>query len=54
LSIYEEWSSERPRQITNPEKFKNTPFVELWEEAITIKVKLDGSIKDQLQDRQYG
>lgn len=54
LVIYEEGSSERPRQITSPEKFKNTPFDELWEEAITVKVKLDRSIKDQLQDRQYG
>jgi hypothetical protein len=53
LVIYQEDSSERPRQITSPEKFKNTPFDELWEEVTTIKVKLDRSIKDQLQDRQY-
>jgi hypothetical protein len=54
LVIYEEGSSERPRQITSPEKFKNTPFDELWEEVTTIKVKLDRSIEDQLEDRQYG
>jgi hypothetical protein len=54
LSIYEEGSSEKPRQITDPEKFKGTPFDDLWNEATTIKVKLDRSIKDQLQDRQYG
>jgi hypothetical protein len=54
LAIYEEGSSEKPRQITNHEKFKSTPFDELWTEATTIKVKLDRSIKDQLQDRQYG
>lgn len=51
LSIYEEGSSEGPRQITNVEKFKNTPFDELWNEAITIKVKLDRSIKDQLEEQ---
>jgi hypothetical protein len=33
LSIFEEGSSEKPRQITNPEKFKSTPFDELWNEA---------------------
>jgi hypothetical protein len=38
LVIYEEGPSERPRQITSVEKFKNTPFDELWEEATTIKV----------------
>jgi hypothetical protein len=54
LSIFEEGSSEKPRQITDPEKFKSTPFDDLWNEATTIKVKLDRSIKDQLQDRQYG
>jgi hypothetical protein len=44
----------KPRQITEPERFKNTPFDELWQEAITINVKLDRDIKDRLQDRQYG
>lgn len=53
LSIYE-GSSEKPIQITDRKKFKTTPFDELWNEATTIKVKLDRSIKDQLQDRQYG
>ena len=51
LSIYEEGSSEGPRQITNVEKFKNTLFDELWNKAITIKVKLDRSIKDQLEEQ---
>jgi hypothetical protein len=54
LAIYEEGSSEKPRQITDPEKFKSTPFDDLWNEATIIKVKLDRSIKDQQQDRQYG
>jgi hypothetical protein len=54
LSIFEEGSSEKPRQITDPEKFKSTPFDDLWNEATTLKVKLDRSIKDQLDERQYG
>jgi hypothetical protein len=54
LAIYEEGSSEKPRQITNQEKFKSTPFDEPRTEATTIKVKLDRGIKDQLQYRQYG
>jgi hypothetical protein len=54
LAIFEEGSSEKPRQITDPEKFKSTPFEELWNEATTIKVKVDRSIKDQLDDRRYG
>jgi hypothetical protein len=51
LVIYEEGSSEKPRQITSVEQFKSTPFDELWEEAITVKVKLDRSIKDQLEQQ---
>jgi hypothetical protein len=34
--------------------FKNRQFDELWEWAITPKFSLDRSVKDQLQDRQYG
>jgi hypothetical protein len=40
----------------NHEDFKNRPFDELWEWAITPRSSLDRSVKDQLQlqDRQYG
>jgi hypothetical protein len=50
LSIYEEGSSEGPRQITNTEKFKNIPFDYLWTEAITPRFKLDRNYGDNLQD----
>jgi hypothetical protein len=50
LSIYEEGSSEGPRQITNTEKFKNIPFDYLWTEAITPRFKFDRNYGDNLQD----
>ena len=34
--------------------FKNRHFDELWEWATTPRFSLDRSVKDQLQDRQYG
>ena len=38
----------------NFEHFKTRPFDELWSMITTLKYKLDRSINDQLQDRQYG
>src|SRR5215208_8258797 len=49
LTILEEGSTERPRQITNHEKFRNTPFEDLWVDATTPKFKLDRSYKDNLE-----
>lgn len=54
LVIKNEGTDQSPRQITNHEDFKNRPFDELWEWAITPKFSLDRSVKDKLQDRQYG
>jgi hypothetical protein len=54
LIIKNEGSDQSPRQITNHEDFKNRPFDELWDWAITLKFSLDRSVKDQLQDIQYG
>ena len=41
------------RGIERYEDFKK-PFDELWEWAITPRFSLDRSVKDQLQERQYG
>ena len=49
LVILEEGSSEAPRLIINPEKFKNTPFEDLWQEAITPRYKLDRRYGDTLE-----
>ncbi|CAN5378351.1 hypothetical protein BH18THE2_BH18THE2_25250 [soil metagenome] len=49
LIIYAEGGSEKPRQITDPGKFKS-PFDDLWEEATTPRFKLDRSYGDNLQD----
>jgi hypothetical protein len=54
LVIKNEGTDQSPRQITNHEDFRNRPFNELWEWAITPKFSLDRGVKDQLQDRQYG
>jgi hypothetical protein len=54
LVIKNEGTDQLPRSITNPEDFKNRPFDELWECAMTPRFSLDRSVKDQLQDRQYG
>ena len=40
-------------QVDNPEKFKNTPFDDLWVEKTTSKFKLDRRYGDNLQDNQY-
>jgi hypothetical protein len=44
----------KPREVPNYEDFRNREFDELEEVASTPKFSLDRSIKDQLQDRQYG
>jgi hypothetical protein len=54
LVIKNEGTDESPRSITNHENFKNRPFDELWEWATTPRFSLDRSVKDQLQDSQYG
>jgi hypothetical protein len=54
LIIKNEGTHQSPRSITNQEDFKNRPFDELWEWATTPRFSLDRSVKDQLQDRQYG
>ena len=56
LVIKNEETDQSPRSIANHEDFKNRPFDELWEWAITSRFSLDRSVKDQLQlqDRQYG
>jgi hypothetical protein len=46
MVILAEGASERPRQITSIEKFSKTPFDDLWQEAITLKYKLDRSYGD--------
>ena len=46
MVILAESASERPRQITSIEKFSKTPFDDLWQEAITLKYKLDRSYGD--------
>jgi hypothetical protein len=54
LVIKNEETDESPRHITSHEDFKNRPFDWLWEWATTPRFSLDRSVKDQLQDRQYG
>ena len=49
LSIYEEGSSDRPRQVT-VEEFKTPDFAMLWEDKITPRFKLDRSFNDNLHD----
>jgi hypothetical protein len=49
LVIIDEGSSEAPRQIVSMEKFRNTPFEDLFVEATTPKLKLDRSYKDNLE-----
>jgi hypothetical protein len=47
-------TDESPRSIPNHEDFKNRQFDELWEWATIPRFSLDRSVRDQLQDRQYG
>jgi hypothetical protein len=37
------------RKIDNPDKFKNIPFEELWEEATKPRFKMDRSYADNLE-----
>jgi hypothetical protein len=54
LSIKNERAEDSPeRGIEKNEDFKKS-FDELWQWAITPRFSLDRSVKDQLQDRQYG
>jgi hypothetical protein len=53
LSIRNESGDSPERGIERYEDFKK-PFDELWEWATTPRFSLDRSVKDQLQDRQYG
>jgi hypothetical protein len=47
-------SSASPRKIPRYTDFRDREFDELWEWATTPKFSLDRSIKDQLNERQYG
>jgi len=54
LSFRSESTGDSPdRGIERYEDFKK-PFDELWEWAITPRFRLDRSVKDKLQERQYG
>ena len=48
MAIWTEGSSDRPRQITDPEHFAKREFDEMWEEMITPRFKLDRSYRDNL------
>jgi hypothetical protein len=54
LSIWLEGSSDKPRLIVNPDDFRNKPFDDIWQEAITPKFKLDRSYKANLEERHIG
>jgi hypothetical protein len=54
MIIYQEGASDKPHQITNVDQFKNKPFDDLWQEAITPKYKLDRSYKHNLEGSHIG
>jgi hypothetical protein len=54
MAIWTEGSSDRPRQITDPEHFAKREFDEMWEEMITPKYKLDRSYRDNLDSSHIG
>jgi hypothetical protein len=54
MSIWDEGSSKRPRQITKSEHFSKKPFDDLWQEATTPKFKLDRSYRDNIEARHIG
>jgi hypothetical protein len=54
LVIKNKETDESPRSIPNHEDFKNRPFDELWEWTTIPRFSLDRSVRDQLQDKQYG
>jgi hypothetical protein len=47
-------TSASPREIPKYTDFRDREFDELWEWVTTSKFSLDRSIKDQLNERQYG
>ena len=54
MIIYQEGASDKPHQITNVDQFKNKPFDDLWQEAITPKFKLGRSYKDNPEGSHIG
>jgi hypothetical protein len=54
LVIKNEATDQSPRHITNHEDFKNKPFDDLWEWAITARFSLDRSFKDNLEGSHIG
>jgi hypothetical protein len=47
-------ASNSPRALEKYTDFRDREFNELMEWATTPKFNLDRSVKDQLQERQYG
>lgn len=54
LSIKNEGAGDSPERGIERYEDSKKPFDELWEWAITPMFSLDRSVKDQLQDSQYG
>jgi hypothetical protein len=54
LVLKDESKDRPPYSLDSFEHLRTRTFDELWEWAITPKFSLDRSVKDQLQDRQYG
>jgi hypothetical protein len=54
LVIKNEGTDQSPRSITNHEDFKNRPFDQLWEWAITPRFSLDRSYRDNLESTHIG
>lgn len=54
LAIIDETRDRPPYSVESPEHFKTRNFDELWDWSTTIRTKMDHSVNDQLQDRQYG
>lgn len=52
LTIYPDGASEKPSQITSPEKFKSA-FDDLWEEVLLQGLSSIESYGDNLQDNHY-
>ena len=54
LVLKDESKDGPPYSLDSFDHLRTRTFDELWEWAITPKFSLDRSVKDQLQDRQYG
>lgn len=54
LVLKDESKDRPPYSMDSFDHLKTRTFDELWEWAITPRFSLDRSVKDQLQDRQYG